>query len=125
MRLNRRLIAAGIAIGLCTTAQAFEFTNVYILGDSLSDAGQYGARFIVVYNLRDMGRTPAGTASGAAAVAALSGLSVSVFNSALNNGLNTIGFDVIPVNIQALFGEVLANPSLYGFTNTTTPACTS
>ena len=32
-------------MGLCATAQAFEFTNVYIVGDSLSDAGQYGSRF--------------------------------------------------------------------------------
>ena len=35
-----------------------------------------GARYIVVSNLPDMGRTPAGTASGAAGAAALTGLSV-------------------------------------------------
>ena len=40
-----------------------------------------GARYIVVSNLPDIGRTPAGTARGAAGVAALSGLSVQVFNS--------------------------------------------
>ena len=45
MRFQKRLIASAIAMGLCATAQAFEFTNVFILGDSLSDAGQYGARF--------------------------------------------------------------------------------
>ncbi|MEP7084223.1 MAG: autotransporter domain-containing protein, partial [Betaproteobacteria bacterium] len=50
---------------------------------------------------------------------------VSVFNATLNTGLNNIGFDVIPVNIQAFFGEILANPSLYGFTNTSGVACTS
>ena len=45
MHFPKRMLAAAIAMGLCTGAQAFEFTNAYILGDSLSDAGQYGARF--------------------------------------------------------------------------------
>lgn len=247
MQFHKRLLATAIAMGLCSGAQAFQFTNAYILGDSLSDAGQYGARFttnpgltaseylaqrygftvkpstqggtdyayggarvtsqgtynpqatpvagqvtamiaangghldsgalyiiqggpndifyhaalagagaesstaaqtaigvaatdflaqlakmhaagaqyIVVMNLPDMGRTPAGTASGAAGAAALTGLSVSVFNSALNIGLNNLGFDVIPANVQGFFTEILNNPGLYGFTNTTGIACTS
>lgn len=247
MRIKKRLLVAAIAASICGSSHAFEFTNVYVFGDSLSDAGQYGSRFttnpgftafeylaqrygftvrpstqggtdyayggarvtsqgsynpqatpvtgqvtslitanggnldpnalyliqggpndiffhagvvaaggetaaaaqaaivtaandflaqlvrlhnagaryIVVTNLPDMGKTPAGTASGAAGSAALSGLSASVFNSVLNNGLNSIGFDIIPANVQAFFNEVLANPSLYGFTNATTPACTS
>ena len=247
MQFRKRLLATALAMGLGASAQAFEFTNAYILGDSLSDAGQYGARFttnpgltaseylaqrfgftlkpstqggtdyafggarvtsqgaynpqatpiagqvtavisanggkldpgalyiiqggpndifyhvglvgagaetsgaaqaaigtaatdflgqlarlraagaryIVVMNLPDIGRTPAGVAGGPAAIGALTGLSVSVFNATLNTGLNNIGFDVIPVNVQAFFGEVLANPGLYGFTNTTGVACTS
>ena len=247
MRIKRRLLAAAIAVGLCSSAQAFQFTNVYVLGDSLSDAGQYGSRFttnpgltgaeyvainygytikpstqggtdyafggarvtsqgsyspqatpvagqvtalinasggqldpgalyliqggpndiffhaavvaaggessgaaqaaigtaatdylgqiarlhnagaryIMVWNLPDLGKTPAAAAGGAAGIAALTGLSVSVFNATLNAGLSTLGFDVIPVNIQGFFNEVLANPSLYGLTNVTTPACTS
>jgi outer membrane lipase/esterase len=247
MLFQKRLLVTAIALGLCSGAQAFEFTNAYILGDSLSDGGQYGARFttnpgltgpeylaqrygftlkpstqggndyafggarvtsqgsynpqatpvagqvtamiaangghldagalymiqggpndifyhvglvgaglesstaaqtaigvaatdflgqiarmhaagaryILVTNLPDMGRTPAGVAGGAAAVAALSGLSVQVFNSALNIGLNSLGFDVIPGNLQGFFGEILANPILYGFSNTTGVACTS
>ena len=38
MRFQKRLIASAIAACLCASAQAFEFTNVFILGDSLSDA---------------------------------------------------------------------------------------
>lgn len=247
MQFPKSLLATAIAMGLCSGAQAFEFTNAFILGDSLSDGGQYGARFttnpgltaseylaqrfgftlkpstqggtdyafggarvtsqgtynpqatpvagqvtamiaaggghldsgalyiiqggpndifyhaalagagaessaaaqaaigtaatdflgqiakmhaagakyIVVMNLPDMGKTPAGTASGAAGSAALSGLSVQVFNSTLNAGLNSLGFDVIPANLQGFFNELLANPGLYGFTNTTGIACTS
>lgn len=247
MQFPKRLLATAIAMGICGGAHAIEFTNAYILGDSLSDGGQYGARFttnpgltaseylaqrygftmrpstqggnnyafggarvtsqgtynpqatpvagqvtallaanggkldsgalyviqggpndifyhaglagagletsaaaqaaigvaasdflgqiaklhaagaryIVVMNLPDMGRTPAAAAGGAAAIGALSGLSVQVFNSALNIGLNSLGFDVIPGNVQGLFGEILANPSAYGFSNTSGVACTS
>ena len=247
MRFRKTLLSAAVALTASASVHAFEFTNVYILGDSLSDAGQYGARFttnpgltaseylaqrfgftvkpstqggtdyayggarvtsqgpynpqatpvagqvtsviargngaldpnalyvlqggandifyhaaltaagaetsaaaqaaigtaatdflgqiaklraagaryIVVMNLPDIGKTPAGTASGAAGAAALSGLSTQVFNSTLNIGLNNIGFDVIPVNIQGFFNELIANPSLYGFTNASGLACTS
>jgi outer membrane lipase/esterase len=247
MRTKNPLLAAALCAGLCGSAHAIEFTNAYIVGDSLSDAGQYGSRFttnpgltaseylaqvygltikpssrggtdyawggaritsqgsyvplatpvagqvthlinasggqldpgalyviqggpddifyhagvvaaggesaaaaqaaigtaasdflaqivrlhnagaryIVVFNLPDMGRTPDALATGAAGAAALSGLSVSVFNSVLGNGLAALGFDVIPANTQALLNEVLADPALFGFTNVATPACTS
>ena len=247
MRFRKTLLSAAVALTTSASVHAFEFTNVYILGDSLSDAGQYGARFttnpgltaseylaqrfgftvkpstqggtdyayggarvtsqgpynpqatpvagqvtsviargngaldpnalyvlqggandifyhaaltaagaetgaaaqaaigtaatdflgqiaklraagaryIVVMNLPDIGKTPQGTSSGAAGAAALSGLSTQVFNSTLNIGLNNIGFDVIPVNIQGFFNELIANPSLYGFTNAANLACTS
>src|SRR5690349_21747876 len=45
MRFKKRLIAAFIAMALSAGAQAFEFSNAYIIGDSLSDGGQYGSRF--------------------------------------------------------------------------------
>lgn len=247
MQFSKKLLATVIAAGLCTGAQAFQFTNAYVVGDSLSDGGQYGARFttnpgltgpeylaqrygftlkpstqggnnyafggarvtsqgaynpqatpiagqvtaiiaangghldsgalylmqggpndifyhvglvsagletsaaaqaaigvaatdflgqiarlhaagaryILVMNLPDMGRTPAAAAGGAAAIAALTGLSVQVYNSVLNTGLNSLGFDVIPGNLQALFNEIVTNPGLYGFTNTSGVACTS
>jgi len=247
MQFKKRLVAAAVAMGACASAQAFEFTNVFILGDSLSDAGLYGARFttnpgltapeylaqrygftvkpstqggtdyayggarvttqgtynpqatpvagqvtalisasgghldpgalyviqggpndiffhaalagagaesstaaqiavgqaaadflgqiarlhaagaqyIVVENIPDIGRAPAGLAGGPAGAAALTGLSLQVFNSALNTGLSSLGFDVIPVNIAGLLSELIANPALYGFTNTTGLACTS
>ena len=40
------LVAGALALAFCaSTASAQQFTNTYIFGDSLSDAGQYGARF--------------------------------------------------------------------------------
>ncbi len=79
-----------------------------------------GARYIMVWNLPDIGKTPAGTASGNAA-----GISsiTSLYNTTLNTGLNQLGGNVIRINVFGFLNEVLANPSLYGIANTTTPAC--
>jgi len=48
-----------------------------------------------------------------------------VFNTTLNTGLNQLGGNVIRVNIYQLFNEVIADPTRYGFTNVTSPACTN
>ena len=84
-----------------------------------------GARYVVVYNLPNIGTTPEFTAQGAAVSAGVTQLSV-LFNSTLNSGLaqlSNAGLNVIPVNTYALINEVIANPSAYGFSNVTTPAC--
>jgi outer membrane lipase/esterase len=39
------LLAGAIALALTAGTASAQFTNTYIFGDSLSDAGQYGARF--------------------------------------------------------------------------------
>jgi outer membrane lipase/esterase len=39
------LVAGAIALALCTGTASAQFSGTYIFGDSLSDAGQYGARF--------------------------------------------------------------------------------
>ncbi|MBD8872616.1 autotransporter domain-containing protein [Rhodanobacter sp. DHB23] len=81
-----------------------------------------GVKNLVVFNLPNIGVTPDGTEQGATAAAQLTGLSV-IFNSTLNSGLGQLGKGIIPVNTYALINEVVANPSLYGFSNVTTPAC--
>ena len=79
-----------------------------------------GARYIVVFNLPDIGRSPFGAASGQAAqISAISGL----YNTALIGGLDALGAPTIRVNIQVLLNEVEANPAAFGITNVTTPAC--
>jgi outer membrane lipase/esterase len=85
-----------------------------------------GARYVVVYNLPDLGKTPSAAAGGAAAQAGATQLAV-LYNGVLNSGiaqLSNNGLDVIPVNTYALLNEVIANPSAYGFANVTAPACT-
>ena len=122
--LLQNLTAA--SLGLITPAEAQ--ANVTLA--ALQAAGQLarlhaaGAEYIVVFNLPDVGKTPGGQASGPAGAAAASALA-GVFNSTLNNSIAGAGFHVIPVNAFKFFNEVLANPSSFGFTNVTTPACTT
>lgn len=80
----------------------------------------HGARSILVYNLSDVGRTPDGIASGAGST--ITRL-VSVFNGTLNAGLATLGDGIISINTFGLLAEIQANPSIYGFSNATSPAC--
>ncbi|HEV8257911.1 MAG TPA: autotransporter domain-containing protein [Casimicrobiaceae bacterium] len=81
-----------------------------------------GARYIMVFNLPDLGKTPDGVASGqGAAITALS----SLFNSTLSAGLDSLHIDVIRLNVFALLNEAIANPAAFGFTNVTSPACTT
>jgi outer membrane lipase/esterase len=90
----------------------------------IQQLGQAGARYVMVVNLPNIGITPAAAAQGPAAAAQLTGMSLT-FNNALNAGLANAGVNIIPVNAFAFLNEVVANPSAYGFTNVTTPACSS
>jgi outer membrane lipase/esterase len=81
-----------------------------------------GARYLVVYNLPDIGKTPAAAAQGAQATfTALS----SLFNSTLNAALANAHLQIIQVNSFALLNEIVANPAAFGFVNITTPVCTT
>lgn len=79
-----------------------------------------GANFIVVYNLPNLGITPQflGTA-GASPATQLTFL----YNTVLNQGLAGLDDGIIPINTFGLIEEIIANPSLYGFTNVTGQAC--
>jgi outer membrane lipase/esterase len=103
-----------------TAAAAQELTLI-------SGLQKAGARYIVVFNLPDIGRTPQAASEETlvpGTKAALTTLSTG-FNGVLNAGLATAGVGVIPVNTFALLNEVLADPAKYGFVNSTVPACTT
>ena len=38
-------IATALALAFSAASASAQFTNIYVFGDSLSDAGQYGSRF--------------------------------------------------------------------------------
>lgn len=81
-----------------------------------------GVKNLLVFNLPNIGLTPDATEEGASAAASLTALSL-IYNGQLNAGLGQLGKGIIPVNAYGLLNEVIANPTTYGFTNVTTPAC--
>lgn len=81
-----------------------------------------GAQYILVPTLPDLGLTPTARALGAGGMAAATGGSTA-YNTALYGGLTSAGLSYIPVDTFNLLREIVANPSLYGITNTTATAC--
>lgn len=91
----------------------------------IQSLGKAGARYVMVFNLPNIGLTPDAAAAEAAspgAAAQLTGLTLT-FNNALNAGLAKTGVNIIPVNAFAILNELVADPARFGFTNVTTPAC--
>jgi outer membrane lipase/esterase len=85
---------------------------------------QAGANYIVVFNLPDIGATPSANANEAF-VPGIKNFLTQVsqsYNQILNAGL---GSHTLAVNTYALFGQIVADPAKYGFTNINTPACTT
>ncbi|PTR27234.1 outer membrane lipase/esterase [Luteibacter sp. OK325] len=83
-----------------------------------------GAKTIVVFNLPDVGKTPAALSQGAAASAGITQLT-QVYNGILSGGLASAQRGIVPIDTYALLNEVIASPGTYGFTNVTVPACTT
>ncbi len=83
-----------------------------------------GARNIIVLNVYDLGRSPAGLAAGPAGAAALTTLS-DLFNAAVTTGLAALGRTTLVIDVRRLADEVLNDPATYGFVDTTHPACGS
>jgi outer membrane lipase/esterase len=83
-----------------------------------------GAKTIVVFNLPDIGKTPAAQSQGAAAAAGVTQLA-QLYNGILSGGLASSNKGIVPIDTYTLLNEVIANPSAYGFTNVKVPACTT
>ena len=106
---------AALAIGDAATQEIMLIGNLQ----------QAGARYIVVFNLPDIGKTPSGAAQDLASpgsAASLTALSAG-FNNVLSLGLASLEVGIIPVNTFALLNEVIAHPAIFGFVNIMTPAC--
>lgn len=85
---------------------------------------QAGARNIMVFNLPNLGDTPASRAGGPVAIAQGNQITA-LHNNLLQNAMPSLrtatGANVILVDINRLTTTAAANPSIYGFTNITTP----
>ncbi len=128
--VTAQVVPAALALAKVSTLMNAEQVQASIQQAAVTELGmiqqlgQAGARYVMVFNLPNIGLTPDGRGQGAAAAAQLAGLSIT-FNSTLNAGLAATGVDIIPIDTFALLGELAADPAQYGFTNVTDPACTA
>ena len=103
-------------------------TQAQFLGSAAQQVGlvaqlqNAGARYILVPTMPDVGVTPFGLSQGAAGSAGITAL-VGGYNQTLFGGIAQGGLRVIPLNVFGLLREVNANPSSFGFSNVTNPAC--
>ena len=81
-----------------------------------------GARNIIVFSLPDIGATPGSVGDGPAA-AALSTQHSEEYNQALFSQLAASGIRVIPIDTFNLLRMVMADPTRFGFSNSTSTAC--
>ena len=92
------------------------------ISDSVTLLAQAGAKNIAVFNLPDLGKTPYASANGISSQ--LTDLSAS-YNAILATTLGNLslipGVNIIPIDINSLFNQVIASPGEFGFTNVTTP----
>lgn len=89
----------------------------------LNNLYEAGGRYVVVYNLPNLGATPDGVSHN---LQNKYREVVNQYNQTLNAGLATLsqrGLNIIPVNTYAILAEIMANPSAYGIINTSSGAC--
>ncbi len=91
--------------------------------DQIRGLQDAGARYVVVLNSPDAGKTINAQRAGPAAAAGLSALT-QAYNEALDTGLGSLERGIIPVNVSVLLDEIIENPGNYGFTNIDDIACT-
>lgn len=85
-----------------------------------------GARTIIVTNLPDIGSTPLFTLSayGLTAYSSSATALSQLYNSTLSSSLASQGVHALTLDAYGLFGEIIANPSAFGFTyGNTAVAC--
>jgi outer membrane lipase/esterase len=121
---NEIALDPGAASTIITAAVTQDITQIETgVGGLIS----LGAKTLIVQDLPLLGFTPDFNTSPLATIEAVDAISVAHdSNLSLAMGFlhNSTGANIILVNEQQLFNEVLAHPSAYGITNTTT-ACVS
>lgn len=114
--------AANPATAQATMAAVSTAAAVNVAGSVNALAGA-GARTVLVMNLPDIGAAPAFNTSPAAP---LGSFSAATFNSALSSAVTTAaaarpGTNVISVDINGVFQQIVMNPAAFGFSNATQP----
>lgn len=93
--------------------------------EGIADLTAAGARYVVVINLPDLGKTPTVLGFGATASAQISFL-CATYNRMLDARLDVLEergrLRIVRVDAFALINDMVANPAKYGFTNVTQQA---
>ncbi len=104
------------------TAQAHMLAASDVNVEQVRRLQDAGARYILAYNLPDIGLTPYAVNLGPAVQGALTALG-NAYNERLYAGIREREEGVIPVNIHAFFNEIIENHETYGLTDVTGTAC--
>lgn len=127
-------IAAGVAGGTITPEQAqaqqgealaaaqavMSTAATELVGYIRNDILGNGANYVAVMTLPDSAQTPFGASLPDSVRPVLTAM-VDTFNATFREGIAAL--PVLLVDANALAAEVAANPAIYGFTNSTEPAC--
>lgn len=100
-------------------------TAVSNISGNISTLASSGAKNFLWLNLPQVGEVPDATKLGPIVSATLNAEAMA-FNAASSKAISQLetqyGINIVSVDVYSLFGQILANPSAYGFTNTTDPA---
>ncbi|MEY3516807.1 MAG: hypothetical protein RIS67_1024 [Pseudomonadota bacterium] len=119
---NDILTGSGISAG---AAQAYAGQSAQVTVGLAGALLQNGAQTVVLFNLPDLGVTPAnlGTANQAGASAL-----TTIYNLNFTGALTALSANydgVVAIDTYAIINEVRANPGAFGFTNVNGMACTT
>lgn len=93
--------------------------------EGIADLSAGGARYFIIFNLPDLGKTPTALGLGAGASGLLSYLSAT-YNDMLDEQLDLLEQDrrlrIVRIDAHALINDMVADPDAYGFTNVTSEA---
>ena len=106
------------AVALVTSGVS---TAISQLTSDATSLAQLGARTLIVPNVPDLGETPDynGSALGTALGNAFANLHDAALPGAMESVHNATGANIIVLDTKQLLNNVIANPSVYGFTNVT------
>ncbi|NEP22765.1 SGNH/GDSL hydrolase family protein [Moorena sp. SIO3I6] len=104
-------------------------TTLANLSDALQDLTDVGAKTIMVVNLPDLGNTPIALGVDGRVPGTTDALNTLIedHNSGLSELLDQFSqtadsdVNIIPLDVNSIFKEILAQPKEFGFTNVTTP----
>ncbi|NEP52178.1 MAG: SGNH/GDSL hydrolase family protein, partial [Moorea sp. SIO3C2] len=104
-------------------------TTLANLSDALQDLTEVGAKNIMVVNLPDLGNTPIALGVDGRVPGTTDALNTLTedHNSGLSELLDQFSqipdsdVNIIPVDVNSIFREILAQPTEFGFTNVTSP----